>query len=358
MAIIPMPPKVLRTIEWQQDGGRPQVQRSSFTGRVKQLIDFGPAPRWSADCTIIPMIENGENARAFAAFEAACQLAGNSFRLPVSYTSQHGALGNLVQNAALSGGSSAGWLVTPANAFGPSLFQAPNTWMFITGPASGSVTGSVIANNPTLTLLSGATRLFLSADAWIGATAAGTLNAAILWYDASDVFLAANTLDLIPGAGPTGQITRRYANFAAPVGAVKWRAQFDNVLSAGLAFVGSLRVSTLPEQATVSGAANAGRSLALSNLARSQRNLRAGQLLTVVLPGDDEQLLRLASDLMGDASGNGTASLATPLRRTPAASAVVEIERPYALMRATHTPGFRLGPGSIVEQSLSCEEAF
>lgn len=116
--------------------------------------------------------------------------------------------------------------------------------------------------------------------------------------------------------------------------------------------------ATLPASCTVNGAANSGRQLSVSGLTPSVRNLPAGKRITVVLPDGDEQMIRTASHLDADASGNGTVTLATPLRRTPAAGALVELALPWALMRATHDPGWSEEPGPIFTNTMNCEEAF
>lgn len=115
---------------------------------------------------------------------------------------------------------------------------------------------------------------------------------------------------------------------------------------------------SLPTSCTVNGAANAGRELSVSGLTPSVRNLRAGKLITVVLPNGDEQLLKTASHMDADASGNATVTLTTPLRRTPAAGAAVELDEPWGLMRATNEPGWSEEPGPIYSHTLTCEEAF
>jgi hypothetical protein len=110
--------------------------------------------------------------------------------------------------------------------------------------------------------------------------------------------------------------------------------------------------------ATVNGANQTGDALALSGLTPSQRNLRAGQMLTVVLPGD-EQLIMLTADLLADASGNGTAQLGSPLRRSPANGATVELNLPWGLMRTTDPLGWSVDPAPIYgARQIIFEEAF
>jgi hypothetical protein len=359
MPIVPFPRAVLQSANWQQEGGRPQVQRSAFTGRTTELADFGPAARWSADCGPIPMKSGTEAAHAFAGFEAACQVPGNSFRLPLSAASQHGPAANFVQNPDLASGT-APWITgsgfTRVAAATSTQLPSPVDWAFLTTSAS---TGLFLhANNDVRSPIAAAARLFLSAWTVHTAGATGDLSLFVFFHDAGGTFISSAAFQIGPGTGTAGAWRRMAGFVVAPAGSASVLITVSNSLTLGSQWIGSYRAGLLPDQATVSGSSNAGRSLALAGLALSQRNLRAGQFITVTLPGSDEQLIRLAADLVADGSGNATASLATPLRATPAANAIVWMDNPHALMRATHTPGFSQSPGGILGQSLSCEEAF
>lgn len=355
MPIIPFPRRALRAANWQQTGGRPSLQRSAFTGRTAELADFGPAPRWTAEAEPVPMRYLGDTALAFAGFEAACQVPGNTFRMPRVWGSQHGAAGNLIQNPQFEGGS-APWTLESA-------WNRISTGAPVDFPQSGLFTentrpfNNAFANAGVAFPFSAGARLFLGTDLFRSTGSAGTLSIAANFLNSGGGLISTLGLNLV--AASTANLWQRAASFVtAPAGTASVLVYYNNGLTTGFAAVSGARAAMLPERATVNGAANAGRSLALSGLALSQRNLRAGQFLTVTLPGGDEQLLRLAADLNGDASGNGTASLATPLRRTPVAGAVVELDQPWALMRAIHTPGEQQRVGGIVQHGLQSEEAF
>jgi hypothetical protein len=62
---------------------------------------------------------------------------------------------------------------------------------------------------------------------------------------------------------------------------------------------------------------------------------------------------------VADASGNATAQLGTPLRSSPSNGAVVELDRPWALMRALDPLAWSAAPGGIHgARQLQLEEAF
>jgi hypothetical protein len=344
---------VLAGIRWEQQGGLPVVQRSAFTGRATQL-DFGAAARWRAQGDVVPLWDDAQRAD-WMAFEAAAQIAGTEFRLPVGERSQYGALGNLLQNPNLLTGV-APWL-TNGGYFRQQTTTvagfAPSEWSFGT-VASGS-TPALIANNEAQQVATVGQRFFLGAWVRVQAGSTGDLWLFAQWFNGATPL----TPTLVAGGvgGPDGW--RRVTGFgAAPSGTTGVQFGVQNNLATGAAEIALPRASFLPEVATVNGASNAGRSLALSGLALSQRNLRAGQFITVTLPGGDEQLIRLAADLVADGSGNATASLTTPLRRTPAAGAIVELERPWGLMRLTNAPGWSVDSQNIYGHTLEAEEAF
>lgn len=350
MAIIPLPRSVLAAVQWQQDGGRRPVQRSAVTGYTREL-DFGPAPRWQAEATIVPHIGGTERAQQLAGFDAACKVPGNLFRLPAADPGQHPADSNIVANPYLRTGAE-NWVLPAAVGRVADQFPSPIDWFFRADPGAAR---SIEANGGNSWPAAAGSVLFV--ESWVFRTDTGvTCNAALQWLNSSMGVISTSTVVLAPAAGSwavvRGQLT-------APASTAFVRIRYDvGAFASGYLAVTGLRVSLLPTQALVSGAANAGRTLALSGLGRSIRNARAGHKITVVLPGGDEQLNELAADLIADASGNGTASLVTPLRKTPAASAAVEIDRPWGLMRASHEPGWSVSPGRREARTLTAEEAF
>lgn len=351
MPIIPFPRRVLRAANWQHTGARPLLQRSAFTGRTAELADFGPAPRWTAEAEPVPMRLGEERAHQFAGFEAAARVPGNSFRLPINPRPQYAASTNIVANPDLANDAS-GW-VLPANvARIADAWPSPIDWVFRADPGSAR---SIEANSGGSWPAAAGSTIFVETWAFRSDTGV-TCNVALQWLNASMGVISTGTLVVAPAAGT---LTKVRGSLVAPALTAFVRIRYDvGAFGSGYLGVVGLRVSLLPTVAAVSGAANAGRSLALAGLGPDLLHLRAGQHLTVPLPGGDEQMIPLAADLIANGSGAATASLATPLRRTPAAAATVELNEPWALMRAIHTPGFQRRPGDIVNFSLQCEEAF
>lgn len=355
MPIIPFPRDVLAGIQWQQQGGRPQVQRSVFTGRATQL-DFGAAARWRASGSVVPMWDDAQRT-IWAGFEAACQVPGNTFRLPVVESGQAG--GNLIENPTLDAGT-APWVTGSGYARQASDaatgLVSPSEWSFVTTSAANGQ--FCVANNGTRPAIAEGQRLFMGAHIAFAGGTTGDVAMYAAFYNSGGTLISPLVVLISASLGALGE-WRRIAGFVtAPAGTASVSLNISNGLTAGTQWVALPRASLLPERATVNGSANAGRTLALSGLALSQRNLRAGQFITVTLPGGDEQLIRLAADLVADGSGNGTASLATPLRRTPAAGAAVELDQPWALMRATHAPGWGVDNQNIYGHDFEAEEAF
>lgn len=349
MAIVPFPRDMLAGIRWQQDGGRPQVQRSAFTGRATQL-DFGTAARWQASCQPVPMWDDEQRAQ-FAGFESACQVPGNYFRLPAVEALQGLTANNLITDGDPSA-SATGWTLPS----GVGLQRLG--WPFPVEHAFRCFSGAarfIRANGEVAVSFAAGQRIFLRGYA-ISTNSANSALLVVQWLNSSAIEVGTASLLMNPAAG-TGVTYRSSA--VAPTGTVSalFGIYIPNFASDYID-VASLRASLVPDVATVSGGSNAGRTLALTGLWAGQRNLQAGDLITVSLPGGDEQLIRLAADLVADGSGNATASLATPLRRTPADGAVVELAEPWALMRATHTPGWSVDSQNIYGHTLEAEEAF
>ncbi len=355
MIIAPVPRNFIRTANWHQSDQRRQLQRSEWTGRTRETL-IGPADRWSCAAEVRPM--KPDDLTAWRGFQARIKQPGSAARVQAVEQSQFGLNDNLVRNGDFVGGSTDGWSIVPAGSFATSNLGAVDGFYLITGSAAtGATNGSAVANGG-LRPLSSIARIFLSANAWIGATATGTLSAAIYWFDAASNLISLSVLNLMPAGGPLGIIKRYYLAASPPVGATQWRAQFDQSLSAGLAFVGQMRVSSFPERA-LAAAGTSGPTLHLTGLAPGIANLPAGSLVTIALPSGDEQLITLTADLVASAAGTATAQLASPLREMPTAGAAVELARPWALMRAIDPMAWSVDVGQIyAARTMQFEEAF
>ena len=117
--------------------------------------------------------------------------------------------------------------------------------------------------------------------------------------------------------------------------------------------------SPVPATCTVNGAGQLGFTLSLTGLAPSITNLGNGTLISVSLPNGDEQLCALSAALTANASGVGTATLATPLRQAPSNGATVRLASPVAVMRLRDPIRWGVSPGAIYDVgTISAEEWF
>jgi hypothetical protein len=116
----------------------------------------------------------------------------------------------------------------------------------------------------------------------------------------------------------------------------------------------------VPATCLVNGAGQLGFTLAVDGLPASTPILRAGHLISVALPGGDEQLLTLQSlNFASNAAGQVTFEFDMPLRAAPADNAVVRIRWPVAVMRVRDPMGWDLSAGNIYQiPPLTAEEAF
>lgn len=80
---------------------------------------------------------------------------------------------------------------------------------------------------------------------------------------------------------------------------------------------------------TVAAGAGAGYTLLLTGMQPSTTILRAGQFMTVPLPGGHQRAVCLTADLVANSSGNGTATFAPALNQIPATGATVETLAPF-----------------------------
>ena len=354
MIIVPVPRRFIRTTGWAQTDARKQLQRSEFTNRTRELA-LGPAERWSCTADVRPV--NATDLRIWRGFQARMKQPGAAARVPAV---EAGQTPNLIQNPELVN-SADPWITgsgyarqRAAEATG---LISPADWAFATTAAANEQ--FCVANGGVRAEIAPGQRLFLGA--WIAFTGGTTGDVGLYaaFHDSGGALISPLVVLISPASGTLGQ-WRRVAGFVtAPAGSASVSLNISNGLTAGIQWVAGVRAALLPERAAVVGAANAGQTLALSGLALSARNLLAGDLITVPLPSGDEQLIPLTADLIADGSGNGTAQLGTPMRESPANGAVVELDRPTALMRALDPLAWSSRPGSIHDvRPLQLEEWF
>lgn len=349
MIIVPVPRRFIRSHSWAQTDTRKQLQRSEWTGRTRELA-IGPADRWSCQADVRPTRPG--DIETWRALQARMKQPGAAARVPVDAAGQLPADSNIVANPDLAA-SAAGWVLPAATARIADQFPSPVEWFFRADPGAAR---SIQANNGNdWPALAGSV---FAVESWVFRTDSGiTCNIALQWLNASMGVISTSTVVLAPTAGSWAYAR---GSLTAPALTAFVRIRYDvGAFGSGYLGVTGLRVSLLPTKAAVNGAGQSGQALALTGLGRGIRNLRAGQLLTVPLPGGDEQLIALTEDLVGDSSGNGTAALGSPMRQSPAAGAVVELDRPWALMRATDPLAWSQSPGAIFSTpSLQLEEWF
>jgi len=130
---------------------------------------------------------------------------------------------------------------------------------------------------------------------------------------------------------------------------------------ARLSMVERLQV-TIPGRPTdcqVNGGGQLGYSLNLKGLAPGVTNLVAGQIIMVVIPGDFWQPIVLGANLVADGAGNGTATLTTPLRKSPADNDGVALSNPVCTVRMRDPLAWEATPGTIYQPGdFVAEEGF
>jgi hypothetical protein len=116
----------------------------------------------------------------------------------------------------------------------------------------------------------------------------------------------------------------------------------------------------VPATCLVNVGGQLGFSLYVDGLPADTLILRPGHLISVALPGGDEQLLTLSGlDVISNALGQALFTFATPLRAAPEDDAVVRIRWPVAVMRVRDSMGWDAAPGGIYQiPPLTAEEAF
>lgn len=127
-----------------------------------------------------------------------------------------------------------------------------------------------------------------------------------------------------------------------------------------VAVEGAQASSPVPVTCTVNGASQLGQTLNLTGLSASVTNLPAGAMISVPVATDDEQLFVLRSALTANGSGQAAATLATPMRASPANGATVRIHLPVATMRLDDSAiNWAVSPGAVYDfAKLTAEEFF
>lgn len=116
-----------------------------------------------------------------------------------------------------------------------------------------------------------------------------------------------------------------------------------------------------PTLVLVNGAGQLGYSLNLKGLQPSVTNLLAGDIITIFLDGPNGiwQPIVLTADLVANGSGNGTASLSTPLRKSPGNNDEVELSVPTCTVRMRDPMAWEVTPGGVyLPGDFVAEEAF
>lgn len=347
MAIVPFPRRVLRSLSWRQEQARPTLQRSAFTGRTRAIV-LQSAARWIAEGEVVPA--DPALRAILSAFEALAIPPDATFRLPATEAGQV-ASPNLIQNPDLRTGTQS-WVLPVSVSRFLADWTAPMDFYF--NCDAGSLR-SILANGDLNVAAAASTRYF--AESWSFRSSGSVLvKLALEWRNASNTVISTDFLDLSTTAG---QWDKAAASFVSPAGTAFVRIRYQvEAFGSGFAAVGLPRVSLIPTFCRVNGAGQSGASLNLKNLAAGLVNLSPGQFLTIRLPGGDEQMVQALNTVVADGSGNGAVQFATPLRASPADEALVEIDRPWALMRAVHEPGWSVSPGPLYRHAFQAEEAF
>lgn len=164
----------------------------------------------------------------------------------------------------------------------------------------------------------------------------------------------------LPGAG-LWSATGTFVTQVGEESALRWRGFFLSLRgqrnSFPLVAIERARQTTIANP-TVSTGATAGDRLPLEGLPANRLILRSGELMTVPLPSDHQRLVGLTADLISDANGRATASIAPELGEIPRFGVTVVIDVPFALVRQTsEAPGWDVEVGQTYTFALAVEEA-
>ena len=139
-----------------------------------------------------------------------------------------------------------------------------------------------------------------------------------------------------------------------------WRGFFMSLMGPVHSFpvYAGEQIQTVVANPTVAAGAGNANTLPLQGLPANTAVLVAGDFMTVFLPSGYRRLVCLTSPLTSDADGKAVAVFQPELGETPAAGAMVGIQRPYALMRQTsEPPGWDVSPGQMYGFMLTAKEA-
>ena len=114
-----------------------------------------------------------------------------------------------------------------------------------------------------------------------------------------------------------------------------------------------------PTFCRVKGAGQAGLTLLVDGLPPSATVLRNGHMISVGLTADDDQPLVLRSDMISNGAGEALLTLDEPLRSSPPDDAVVQINKPLAIMQLDDAVGWGVQVFGIHDfPDLAAVEAF
>jgi hypothetical protein len=349
MAVIIIPRGWVQSASWKQPPVY-SLQRSEWTGRTR-VIEIGPAARWVCEADIAPTQE--PDLRRWRAFQARMMSPGNVVRLPAVEVTQYGAAANLVRRPDGTGWELTGVGITQGLAPG----AAPLRRTIRALPDAAQRLASEVSAF-WAPAAPGDVRYFAASVLRETTTSGGNITMRGLWRTSAGGALG-SPVSVIANSAPVGTWTRFYASGTAPASSAFIGPQAIFANTAGIVQATDFYIGDRPERALVNGAGQTGISLNVNGLAPDLLHLRAGHLVTVTLPGGDEQLLALTADVVADGAGAATLQLATPMRASPANGAAVELSRPWALMRATNPIGWNVSSGPVYRPTLMrFEEAF
>lgn len=109
---------------------------------------------------------------------------------------------------------------------------------------------------------------------------------------------------------------------------------------------------------TVAAAAAAGAmALSLTGFAANEAALKRGNVMTVMLPSGDEQLVTVTAPVAAAADGSAIVNFKPGLREAVAIGGAVETRRPWGLMAMTDDTPWSVGRGQIYTIAFECEES-
>jgi hypothetical protein len=346
MATYNLPTGFIRAASWQQPPVY-SLQRSEWTGRTR-VIEIGPAARWACEADVRPMTD--ADLRQWRAFQAAMMHPANKARVPATEGSQYGAAGNSVRNPYFENGL-AEWGLPSGVALADASPEIGGRALI----AAPGAARTISTNSNLRTPATAGVRIFFGT--WALRTNTGVDAQLVLsFYNAGGTFISSSVVNLNPAV----DVWTWMQNAAdAPAGTASYAIDYSlGAWATGLLGVAGPRASIFPRAGFAASGGNA-LLINLTGLAPNVTNLPAGSLITAALPSGDQQLLALTAAIVANGSGEGTATLATPLREQPTPGALIEMCQPWGLMRAADPMGWNVSPGAIYQpMQARFEEAF